>query len=398
MKDKLSDEIDDYKNEVKKLRENFNKIKKTGVLLEDFDENIKKTRFIQNELLEKLIPYYRNKNIEKTKIYLNQLKKIGSFENKAIIESVAIFNEETLIVSNSKGELCIVKIDSNQYIVEWSELVNIGAKISYIEKISDKELLLLGESGEMILIEILENIKNNTARKYFKILKRRDKVDEYGFLEISKIGEKCYIRKKEENLLEVFYIEVSLENIDVVEEKRSDIYIEKEIIDSILVFNTETIFIGTHFGNMYCYRRDSNRYFLEDKRNVFDFPISNISKLESDDENIIVFSSKGDFRIYSFNESEIYFKKSSSIDGEVFRLESRESTGVMISQEGRTYIIEENNKNWYINENITKGFFIKVLGYKDFKYLLFDLDSNIYILQVDRISSVDDLYNKIKFS
>lgn len=172
MKDKLHNEIKEYTNQVCSLRKEFNEIKKTGVLEEDFEKKINRVNFNQNNILEKLIPYYRQENIENTEVLFKELEKIGSFENTAIIESTIVFDESNLIVSNSKGELYIVKIDINMYTVEWSEKLDINIKCSYIEKISEERILLLGQSGEMILLEILERKLYNISKKSFKQIGR----------------------------------------------------------------------------------------------------------------------------------------------------------------------------------------------------------------------------------
>lgn len=51
-----------------------------------------------------------------------------------------------------------------------------------------------------------------------------------------------------------------------------------------------------------------------------------------------------------------------------------------------------------MNSKKIEKFFIEILAHEKEYYLLFDLDSNIYLLYIDRIRSVEDMYNKIKFS
>lgn len=398
MKDKLHNEIKEYTNQVCSLRKEFNEIKKTGVLEVDFEKKINRVNFNQNNILEKLIPYYRQENIENTEVLFKELEKIGSFENTAIIESTIVFDESNLIVSNSKGELYIVKIDINMYTVEWSEKLDINIKCSYIEKISEERILLLGQSGEMILLEILERKLYNISKKSFKLISQKNRIDEYGFLDILKIEENKYIRKKEENLLEIFEIEISSNKVDIVKEKRQEIYTEKEIISSSLVLGLDRIIIGTDSGNVYIYRKNNSEYIFDYSLDIFNQEVSNISKLDSDGKDIAIFSSDGNFKVYSFNNKEIHLKENKKIDGSIFELESKESTGLMIGQEGVAYIIEENMGSWYVNSKKIEKFFIEILAHEKEDYLLFDLDSNIYLLYIDRIRSVEDMYNKIKFS
>ena len=185
---------------------------------------------------------------------------------------------------------------------------------------------------------------------------------------------------------------------DLVKEKRQEIYIEKEIISSSLVLGVDRIIIGTNSGNVYIYRKNNSEYIFDYSLDIFNQEVSNISKLDSDGKDIAIFSSDGNFKVYSFNNKEIHLKENKKIDGSIFELESKESTGLMIGQEGVAYIIEENMGSWYVNSKKIEKFFIEILAHEKEYYLLFDLDSNIYLLYIDRIRSVEDMYNKIKFS
>ena len=205
-------------------------------------------------------------------------------------------------------------------------------------------------------------------------------------------------KKKEENLLEIFEIEISSNKVDIVKEKRQEIYIEKDIISSSLVLGSDRIIIGTNSGKVYIYRKNNSEYIFDYSLDLFNQEVSNISKLDSDGKDIAIFSSDGNFKVFSFNNKEIHLKENKKIDGSIFKLESKESTGLMIGQEGVAYIIEENMGSWYVNSKKIEKFFIEILAHEKEYYLLFDLDSNIYLLYIDRIRSVEDMYNKIKFS
>ena len=83
------------------------------------------------------------------------------------------------------------------------------------------------------------------------------------------------------------------------------------------------------------------------------------------------------------------------LKGNLFEVQSKSGTAVVLSEDGLIYLLEENFENWYLNEDtvIKDVFFTNVLKLDVSKYLLMDIDGKLNLLYIERIDTPKDLWN-----
>ena len=96
MKTNLSVDGDYFKNQIKTLRKKLNECMVTGILDDDFEDNLTKLSQMEETLLTELIPYYRTSldNTKKTSMKINSIKKLGASSFNGFLKSTLRINEK----------------------------------------------------------------------------------------------------------------------------------------------------------------------------------------------------------------------------------------------------------------------------------------------------------------
>ncbi|MPM29966.1 hypothetical protein SDC9_76508 [bioreactor metagenome] len=83
-----------------------------------------------------------------------------------------------------------------------------------------------------------------------------------------------------------------------------------------------------------------------------------------------------------------------NLKGNLFDVQSKKGTAVVLSEDGIIYLLEENFGNWYLNYEaaIKDVFFTNVLKLEISKYLLMDVEGKLNLLDIDRIDTPKDLW------
>ena len=127
--------------------------------------------------------------------------------------------------------------------------------------------------------------------------------------------------------------------------------------------------------------------------------IRKIRFLENEDgknDSLIVVGNKGQLKIFSLYEDEKTIKMEiDDLKGNLFDVQSKKGTAVVLSEDGIVYLFEENFGNWYLNEESTikDAFFTNVLKLDISKYLLMDIEGKLNLLDIARINTPKDLWN-----
>ena len=81
--------------------------------------------------------------------------------------------------------------------------------------------------------------------------------------------------------------------------------------------------------------------------------------------------------------------------GNLFSVQSKKGTAIVLSEDGIIYLLEENFGNWYLNDevDIKDIFFTNVLKLGISKYLLMDVEGKLNLLDIDRIDTPKDLWD-----
>ncbi|HDK7136687.1 TPA: hypothetical protein PTV42_003661 [Clostridium botulinum] len=407
MKINLSVDEKDFKSQVKDLREKLNECQRDGILDDDFKEKLNKLLKIEEELLTDLIPYYRvyANNIKKTLILINPIKQLGAFSFDSFLQTTLRINKNLFITSSIDRKVQFFYIDivddfsnHNQIEGEWSPTIKeIKETISFIYKLNDKEILLLGVRGGCYLISSDNFDKLPNVNGEIKVKRIQINYDFNGFGRCLAIRDGLFVVENGDEKLNLF--EIIKENDEYGLVFHKDIYCTIPNWTVLEKINDDYFIVGTKMGKLYFIKYENKQFIITEKINFLDDEIREIRCLEDENGNkksLIVIGNKGQIKIFSlYEDSKSVNIELNDLKGNLFDVQSKKGTAVVLSEDGIIYLLEENFGNWYLNEDATIKdiFFTNVLQLDVSKYLLMDIEGKLNLLYIDRIDTPKDLWN-----
>ena len=152
-------------------------------------------------------------------------------------------------------------------------------------------------------------------------------------------------------------------------------------------------------GELYFIKYENRQLTITDKVNFLNDEIRQIRCLEHENGNensFIVTGNKGHLKIFSLYENVITIKiELNDLIGNLFSVQSKKGTAIVLSEDGIIYLLEENFGNWYLNDEaaIKEVFLTNVLKLEISKYLLMDVEGKLNLLDIDRIDTPKDLWD-----
>jgi hypothetical protein len=407
MKINLSVDGKDFKSQVKDLREKLNECQTNGILDDGFKEQLDKLSQIEEELLAELIPYYRvyANNIKKTSMQINPIKKLGAFSFDSFLQTILRINRNLFIISSIDRKVQFFYIDigddyysHNQIEGEWSPPIKeIKETISFIYKLNDKEILLLGVRGGCYLLSSDNFDQLPNVNGHIKVKRIRTDYDFNGFGRCLAIRDGLFVVENGDEKLNLF--EIIKENDEYRLVFHKDIYCTIPNWTALGKIKDDYFVVGTRMGKLYFIKYENRQLNITEKIDFLDDEIRQIRFLE--DENgskisIIVTGNKGQLKIFSLYEDSKTIKiELNDLKGNLFDVQSKKGTAIVLSEDGIIYLLEENFENWYLNEEATIKdiFFTNVYKLDISKYLLMDIEGKLNLLLIDRIDTPKDLWN-----
>ncbi|APH14230.1 hypothetical protein NPD5_3075 [Clostridium sporogenes] len=407
MKINLSVEVKDFKSQVKDLREKLNECQRDGILDDSFKEQLNKLLKIEEELLADLIPYYRvyANDIKKTSMRINPIKQLGAFSFDSFLQTTLRINKNIFITSSIDRKVQFFYIDivddfsdHKQIEVEWSPPIKeIKETISFIDKLNDKEILLLGVRGGCYLISSDNFDKLPNVNEEIKVKKIQINHDFNGFGRCLAISDGLFVVENGDEKLNLF--EIIKENDKYGLAFHKDIYVTIPNWTTLEKINDDYFVVGTKIGKLYFIKYENRQFTITEKIDFSDDEIRQIRCLEDENSNkksLIVTGNKGHLKIFSLYEDSKNIKiELNDLKGNLFDIQSQKGTAIVLSEDGIIYLLEENFGNWYLNEDATIKdiFFTNVLKLDVSKYLLMDIEGKLNLLYIDRIDTPKDLWN-----
>ncbi|NFM30034.1 hypothetical protein FDC02_01655 [Clostridium botulinum] len=407
MKINLSVDGKDFKRQVKDLRKKLNECQGDGILDDDFKEKLNKLLKIEEELLTDLIPYYRvyANNIKKTSIQINTIKQLGAFSFDSFLQTTLRINKNLFITSSIDRKIQFFYIDivdefsdHNQIEGEWSPPIKeIKETISFIYKLNDKEILLLGVRGGCYLISSDNFDKLPNVNEEIKVKRIQINYDFNGFGRCLAISGGLFVVENGDEKLNLF--EIIKENDEYGLVFHKDIYFTIPDWTVLEKINDDYFVVGTKMGKLYFIKYENKQFTITEKINFLDDEIRQIRCLEDENgskKSLIVIGNKGQIKIFSlYEDSKNVNIELNDLKGNLFDVQSKKGTAVVLSEDGIIYLLEENFGNWYLNEDATIKdiFFTNVLELDVSKYLLMDIEGKLNLLSIDRIDTPKDLWN-----
>ncbi|EPY6469448.1 hypothetical protein ACWO4B_000047 [Clostridium sporogenes] len=407
MKINLSVEVKEFKSQVKDLREKLNECQREGILDDRFKEQLNKLLKIEEELLTDLIPYYRvyAKDIQKTSMRINPIKQLGAFSFDSFLQTILRINKNLFITSSIDRKVQFFYIDiaddfsdNKQIEVEWSPPIKeIKETISFIYKLNDKEILLLGVRGGCYLLSSDNFDKLPNVNEEIKVKRIQANYDFNGFGRCLAIRDGLFIVENGDEKLNLF--EIIKENDKYGLAFHEDIYCTIPDWTTLEKINDDYFVVGTKTGKLYFIKYENREFIVIEKIDFLNDEIRQIRFLEDENGNkdsIIVAGNKGQLKIFSLYEDSKNIKiELNDLKGNLFDIRSEKGTAVVLSEDGIIYLLEENFGNWYLNEDATikDNFFTNVFKLDVSKYLLMNIEGKLNMLYIDRIDTPKDLWN-----
>lgn len=408
MKINLSVDVKDFKSQVKDLRERLNECQVNGILDDGFKEELSKLLKIEEELLTDLIPYYRvyANDIKKTSMQIYPIKPLGAFSFDSFLQVTLRINKNLFITSSidRKVQFFYIEIvndffDHNQIEGEWSPPIKeIKETISFMYKLNDKEILLLGVRGGCYLISSHNYNKLPNVNGEVKV--QRIEIDHgfNGFGRCLSIRDGLFVVENGDEKLNLFEIIKEDDEYRLVFHK--DIYCTIPNWTVLEKINEDYFVVGTKMGKLYFIKYENRQFTITEKTDFLNKDeIRGIRCLEDENGNknsLIVIGNKGKLKIISlYKDSKTIKIGLDDLKGNLFDVESKKGTAIVLSEDGIIYLLEENFENWYLNEDgtIKDAFFTNVFRLDTSKYLLMDIEGNLNLLYVDRIDTPKDLWD-----
>lgn len=408
MKLNLSINSEEYKNRVQLLKRKLDRSRESGILEEGFQEELRDLVKMEERLLEEMVPYYRayGNNTKKTSMEINSIKELGAFSFNSILQNIFRISEGLFIVSGLDGRVQFFHINSldGEGQVEWSpHIEEINERISFIHKLNNREILLLGVKAGGYLISIedpdkLPNVKEDIQVRRIKTNHGLDRFRGYG--RVIEIGENLFLTDDGRDRLNLF---------ELIRDKDEDHLIFHK--DSYCLISNFTVMqqirdnyflAGSKDGNSYLVEYENKEFKILEKMNIFKDRIRKINYLEGEKasrESLMVVGDRGKLSYLSLNKDmslearELGLEKD-ELQGNLFDISSQGSTALVLSENGIIYLFEENFGHWTLNKDasIKDMFFIHVSQLSKGKYLLMDIKGKLYSLSINGIYTPEDLW------
>lgn len=367
-------DIEKFKKNLKLLRKRLNKIRETGIVDENFEEELEKLLNMEERLLKELIPYYRDSKTNRaTNIIKVPINQIGKNTLDNFIKHIFKLDEKRYLISTIDGKLKLLILNNidTELSIEWSlDFKNINELIVKIY-IEDKDIILFGIRGgvyilDLELFELKSKLKLEALNNIYKI--------EDSIYLVDGVDDNYLIQYRNKNINRLNNIKI--DNIRMVKKLEDNIFLFGMEDNEILKIGYEDL----TFNIMDRFECNS---------------IREIGILENEDrsKNIIILGQDGELKILS-KDFNIEFEE--KLEGNLFSIGSNNGTGTILSEDGIIYILEENFNNWKVNKRLIlrDEYYTNIISLENSKYILIDLDRNLDLLKIDRIDNIDKLWDK----
>ncbi|MDU6263324.1 MAG: hypothetical protein E6600_02345 [Anaerocolumna aminovalerica] len=396
-----------FKEEVEKLRKKLDECQGNGYLEEGFEEELEKLLQTEETLLTGLIPYYRvyANDFRKTSMKISPIKQLGAFSFDSFLQTSLQVNENLFITSSVDRKVQFFYIDTEvdssnhkQMEGEWSPPIKeIKETISFIYKLNDKEILLLGVRGGCYLLSSDNFDKLPNVDGQIEVKRIQADSDLNGFGRCFPIGDGLFLVENGDEALRLFEIIKVNEEYRLISHKDMDCMISNWT--TLGKIKDDYFAVGTKTGKLNFLKYKNKQLTITEEVDLLNDEIRQIKCLEDEDgsrNSLIVTGNKGQLKVLSLYEDSKDIKMElDNLKGNLFDVQSIKGTAVIVSEDGILYLLEENFGGWKLNEEATMKdiFFTDVFKLGISKYLVMDIEGKLNMLYIDRINTPKDLWN-----
>lgn len=395
---KFSVNIKKFNDNLIKLRKDLNNTLKEGYLKGDFNEKLLDLEEDEKLILNQLLVYYRiyAYDIYDTKINLNPIKLNGTYKMDTYLKAYVRISENTFIISDYNQNVMFLRItkeDKHEFEIS-HPVKNFYKFIVFMHPFNEEKILAFTATGDIFvfmykdindLFEDINNLKITKIETSFEGFENVINLNDNRFL--------CQVGKSE-----IILLEIGKENYSLEIKSHTNLLEEYSEINSLEKISELEFLAGTSSGELILSKLEDDKINIEEKVKVLNMPIKKVSLLENEnlDKNICVaLGNEGSFSLYNLKQRKTVNLENKDFKGNLFDIESKNGTCVVLSEDGYVYLLEENLGNWSLNKKVTlsEKFFVNLLATKHSNYLAVDLYGNFYVVDVDRLDSIEKLHN-----
>lgn len=394
---KFSENTKEFKKNLIKLRGELNITLKNGKLEENFEDKLLDLEKRENLILEELLPYYRlyASDVYETKIYYKQVEIEGSYRSETYLRTYLKIKEDEFLFADSNQKLYFARIldKVNPKIELSSPIKDFYKLIIYMYKIDEERILAFTVNGDIYTFsykdveDVFENIN------YVKIFKLKSNF--IGFESIINLKDNKFLCQVEKN--ELLILEFNEEYSDFKVKGAHKISIKEDEITSLVKISSYDFAMGTRKGYFIEVKYLNEKIEIIEKIKTFDASINKIEILEngnSEKNYLAILGNNGNLALYNFVKKKIIKIEKEKFKGNLFNIISKNGTGIILTEDGFVYFIEENFCQWKLNKklSLSEKFFINLIPLDKENFLTEDIYGNFYILNIDRLDSVEKLH------
>ncbi|MFV0239172.1 MAG: hypothetical protein ACK5H4_03915 [Lacrimispora sphenoides] len=406
MKLNLSVDEEEFKKQVKDLRQKLNKTRETGILEDDFEKCLEVLSVKEEKLLTEMIPHYRayagnSKDVIKTEF----ITRLGACGFEGFLQSVIRFSEDMFITGSTDCALRFFQISKRtepsgkeRIQEEWSPpFKDIKEKISAFHRLNKNEVLLFGSKGGGYLLSCsnFKQIPKGSGEMHIKKIETEIGMSWFG--QYLSVSDNFIAAEREQEEL------VLLEAVKEKEEYRLILHKDASLPISNIIGMEKTgaddFAVGTKSGEIYFIKQNDNNLSIVNKIKIQDCEIRKIHCLENEKgqkDTLLSIGNNGKLHIITLNGAEInILDEGNFFKGNLFDAESSKGTAVILSEDGIIYLLEENFGKWHINKDsfMEGAFFTDVLKLYPSKYLLMGVEGELCTLNINRIDTPEALWD-----
>lgn len=406
MKLNLSVDEEEFKNQVKDLRQKLNKTRETGIIEDDFEKCLEVLSAKEEKLLTEMIPHYRaytgnSKDVINTEF----ITRLGACGFEGFLQSVLRISEDMFITGSTDCALRFFQISKStepsgkeRIQEEWSPPFNdMKEKISAFHRLNKNEILILGSKGGGYLLSCsnFKQIPNGSGEMHIKKIETETGMSWFG--QCLSVSDNLIAAEREQEELVLLEVVKEKEKYRLILHKDASLPISNII--GMEKTGADDFAAGTESGEIYFIKRNYNNLSIVNKIKIPDCEIRKIHSLENEKgkkDTLLSIGNNGKLHIISLDGAYInILDEGNFLKGNLFYAESSKGTAVILSEDGIIYLLEENFGKWHINkDSIMEGaFFTDVLKLYPSKYLLMGVEGELCTLNINRIDTPEALWD-----
>lgn len=392
---KFSLDTQEFKEKLIDLRKDLNKTLKDGQVQEGFQDQLRDLEKKEKRLLQDLLPYYRLYAPETYKTKLNRIpvNLEGAYRPETYLTAYIQVEQETYLFAGADQKVYLARIlDKENPKIEFTPaLKGFHDRVLYMDLISRGKILAFTVTGDLYIFsykkiedvfEGLESVSLTRVPTNFP-----------GFERILSLGDQEYLWQiGERDFLALDFKGETGEANPKFQGSLSDFQDE---ITSFLKLSQSKLVLGTRSGDLLEVTYGDQGLEIENKVKIFPGPIGNLSLLENengDQTTCGILGNQGMLALYDWRRKEV--TRLEDLQGDLFHLESKKGTALVLSEDGLAYLLEENLGQWRVNKKVTLSdlFFLNAIPLDSANYLDLDLEGKCSLLKIDRLDSIEKLH------